>query len=77
MKDIKILGSGCAKCNKLYEQTESVATQMGEPFEIEKITDFNRYPEFGVMVTPALVVNGQLKSVGKVPSEDQIKEYLK
>jgi small redox-active disulfide protein 2 len=71
-----ILGTGCAKCTKLYEVTEQAAQSLGQQYELEKITDLQRIMSFGVMITPALVVDGQVKVSGKVPSVDEIKTML-
>jgi len=76
MKKIQILGTGCPKCKKLAENAESAARQAGIEYEIEKVTQINDIMKFGVMVTPALVVDGQVKTTGKVPSPDEIKEML-
>jgi len=73
MKKIQILGTGCPKCKKLAENAESAARQAGIEYEIEKVTQINDIMKFGVMVTPALVVDGQVKTTGKVPSPDEIK----
>ena len=76
MKTIKILGTGCAKCNQLAEATKQAADACGIAYEIEKVTDFTRFADFGVMFTPALVVDGQLKVAGKVPSIEELKKFL-
>ena len=76
MKKIQILGTGCPKCKKLTENAESAAKELGVEYEIEKITDINEIMKFGVMMTPALAVDGQVKSVGKVISPDEIKKML-
>jgi small redox-active disulfide protein 2 len=73
---LQILGTGCAKCNALVMTTEKAAQALGLPYEIEKITDLKQIMSFGVMMTPALVVNGKVKVVGKVPSVDEIKKLL-
>lgn len=77
MKKIKILGPGCMKCNKLRENTEQAAREMGLELEIEKVSDIKKIMEFGVMMTPGLVVDGEVKSVGKVLSPEDIKKFLK
>lgn len=77
MKDLKILGAGCAKCKKLAEQAETAAREMGLEFTLEKVTDLTEIMKFGVMVTPALVVDGDVKVAGKVPSTEEIKGFLK
>jgi small redox-active disulfide protein 2 len=76
MKKIQILGTGCPKCKKLAENAEEAAKQLDLEFEIEKVTDINEMMKFGVMVTPALVVDGEVKAVGKVPSSEQIKQMF-
>ena len=73
---IQILGTGCAKCNALTMATEQAAQSLGLQYELEKVTDLQRIMSFGVMTTPALVVDGQVKSSGKVPSVEQIKTML-
>ena len=73
---IEILGTGCPKCKKLAENAETAARDLGIEYEIQKVTDINEIMKFGVMVTPALAVDGQVKLAGKVPSADEIKEML-
>ncbi len=73
---IQILGTGCPKCTKLAENTKAAADAMGLDCEIEKVTDLNQIMSFGVMLTPALAVDGQVKVVGKVPSPDEIQRLL-
>lgn len=72
MKKIQILGTGCPKCKKLAEHAEEAAKQAGIEHEIEKVTDINKIMSFGVMMTPALAVDGVVKIVGKVASVDEI-----
>lgn len=72
MKTIQILGTGCAKCEQLADAAQRAATQAGLEFEMEKVTDFTRFADFGVMITPALVVNGELKVAGKVPGVEAL-----
>ena len=76
MKKIQILGTGCPKCKKLMENAEAAAKQLGIEYEIERVADINEIMKFGVMMTPALAVDGQVKSVGKVISPDEIKKML-
>lgn len=73
---LQILGTGCAKCNALTMATEKAAQSLGLQYELEKITDLQRIMSFGVMTTPALVVDGQVKASGKVPTVDEIKTML-
>ncbi len=76
MKKLQILGTGCPKCKKLAENTEAAARDLDIEYEIEKVTDINEIMKFGVMMTPALAVDGVVKSVGKVPSVEDIKAIL-
>lgn len=76
MKKLQILGTGCPKCKMLAELTDTAAKDLGIEYEIEKVTDINDIMKFGVMMTPALAVDGQVKIVGKVPSPDEIKKML-
>jgi small redox-active disulfide protein 2 len=76
MKKIQILGSGCAKCKKLAELTEKAAKELDLQYQLEKVTDLNDIMNFGVLVTPALVVDGKVKIAGKVPRIDDIKGLL-
>ena len=76
MKKLQILGKGCAKCEKLKELTEQAAQELGIEYEIEKVTDLNDIMSFGVMMTPALAVDGVVKISGKVPHVTEIKKML-
>ena len=76
MKQLLILGTGCAKCGKLYEVTEQAAKELGVPYEINKVTDLKQIMALRVMMTPALVVNGTIKVAGRVPSVEEIKKLL-
>ncbi len=76
VRELKILGTGCAKCQRLAEQTEAAAKALGLEYRIEKVTDLQQIMGYGVMVTPALVVDGQVRVAGKVPSVDEIGRLL-
>lgn len=76
MKKIQILGPGCQKCKVLYEHTKVAAEQLGLECTIEKVTDIEAIVSYGIMSTPVLVVDGQVKVAGRVPSASQIKEML-
>ncbi len=76
MKKIQILGPGCPKCKKLAENAEIAAKELGIEYELEKVTDINEIMGFGVMLTPALLIDGQVKVVGKAPSPDEIRQML-
>jgi len=73
---IQVLGPGCPKCKKLAENAEAAAKALGVDYELEKVTDIAQILNFGVMMTPALVVDGKVKLMGKVPSADDIKALL-
>ena len=77
MRDVKILGSGCPKCRKLADLAKEAAQELGIDYRIEKITEINDIIGYGVMLTPALVVDGSVKVSGSVPSKDEIIEYLR
>lgn len=76
MKKIQVLGTGCRKCGLLAETADSAARALGLEYTLEKVTDLNEIASFGVMFTPALVVDGVVKVAGKVPSLDDIKKLL-
>jgi len=73
---LQILGSGCSKCAQLTQNAETAAKALGLPYELEKITDMNAIIDSGVMRTPALVVDGEVKIEGKVASVDEIRQLL-
>jgi small redox-active disulfide protein 2 len=73
---IQILGTGCAKCVKLTHNAEEAVKQAGADAEVEKVTDIQKIMELGVMMTPGLAIDGQVKSVGKVLSVEEIKKLL-
>ena len=73
---IQILGTGCPKCKALAESAETAAKEAGVEYELEKVTDINDIMKFGVMMTPALVIDGDVKVVGKVPAPEDIKEMF-
>lgn len=76
MKKIEILGGGCQKCSDLADKVKSVADSMGIEYELEKVTDITKIINYGVIKTPALVVDGEVKISGEIPSADEIKELL-
>ena len=73
---IQILGTGCPKCKKLAENAETAAKELGIDYTLEKVTNLNEIMKFGVMMTPALAVDGTVKIVGKVPSPQEIQKML-
>ncbi|TGE33139.1 thioredoxin family protein [Desulfosporosinus sp. Sb-LF] len=74
--DIKILGSGCSNCAKLEKVTKEVIAQLGIEAHVEKVEDMQKIMSYGVMSTPALVINGVVKLVGKVPNKARLIEIL-
>lgn len=77
MKKIQILGTGCPKCRKLAEHAGVAAQTLGIEYEIEKVTDINAIMGFGVMMTPGLAIDGEVKVSGKVPPPEDIMEMLR
>ena len=73
---IQILGTGCPKCKKTYENVQQAVKDLGIPVEVEKVEDLKAIMGFGVMITPALAVDGQVKVAGKVPAVDEIKKFI-
>jgi small redox-active disulfide protein 2 len=73
---IQILGTGCAKCIKLTHNAEEAVKLAGVAADVEKVTDLNKIMDYGVMMTPGLVIDGQVKSVGKVLSVEEIRKLL-
>ncbi|ATU09326.1 thioredoxin family protein [Methanohalophilus portucalensis] len=73
---IEILGTGCAKCKKTFEVVEKAVNEAGIEAEITKVEDINSIMDYGVMVTPAVVVDGDVKIAGKIPSVDDVKEWI-
>jgi small redox-active disulfide protein 2 len=77
MKKIEVLGTGCAKCEKLAELTEQAAKELGLEYELVKVTDIMAITERGVIMTPGLVVDGEVKVTGKLPSLDELKGMIR
>jgi small redox-active disulfide protein 2 len=76
MKKVQVLGPGCPKCIELAKRTEEAAKAAGGDYEVEKVSDLSKIMAFGVMITPALVVDGEVKVVGQVPSVEEIKKII-
>jgi small redox-active disulfide protein 2 len=74
--DIKVLGTGCAKCKKLEERTRNAISELGVEASIEKVEDIYKIMQFGVMNTPALVVDGKVVMSGRLPGDKELKELL-
>jgi small redox-active disulfide protein 2 len=76
MKKLQILGTGCPKCKKLYEATQQAAKDLGIEAEVTKVEDINEIMKFGIMMTPALAVDGVVKVVGRIPKPDELKTMI-
>lgn len=76
MKKLEILGTGCPNCKKLMELTEQAAKELGIEHEVVKVDDITKIMEYGVMMTPALVVDGEVKVAGRVPKIDEIRKLI-
>lgn len=74
--DIKILGTGCPKCRTLEKNARDAVSELKVSAHIEKVTDINKIIEYGVMMTPGLVINGEVISTGKILSKDEIKKLI-
>ncbi|MCF7891941.1 MAG: thioredoxin family protein [Candidatus Omnitrophica bacterium] len=73
---IEILGMGCPKCKKLYENVQAALKESGKEAEVAKVEDIAKITEYAVMITPALVIDGEVKSAGRVLSPDDIKQLF-
>jgi len=77
MNTLLIVGPGCGKCHTLAQRTEEAARELGMAYELRKITDLQQIMALGVMMTPALVVNGAVKVSGRVPTVEELKQILR
>lgn len=75
--EIKVLGPGCPKCNQTEKRVMDALAEAGVAANVEKVTDVMKIAGYGVFGTPAVVVDGEVKSVGKIPSKEEIKSWLK
>ena len=76
MKKLQILGTGCPKCSDLANKTEQAAKELGIDYELIKVSDINDIMSFGVMMTPALAVDGEVRISGRVPGVEEIMELI-
>jgi small redox-active disulfide protein 2 len=76
MLQIKILGSGCPNCKKLEEETKKVVSNLAVEAEVEKVTDYQQIMDYDVLSTPGLVINGEVVSSGRIPSQSEISSFL-
>ena len=75
--EIKILGPGCARCDKLEQDVRALLTEMNVPAEVQHVRDPVTIADYGIIGTPALVINGVIKEAGKVPKRDEIVKWIK
>ena len=74
---IEVLGMGCANCNKLYQNAVEAVKRSGKEIEVTKVEDIQKIMAYGVLSTPALVIDGVVKTAGKLPKAEEIKEWIK
>mgnify|MGYP001320318694 CR=1 FL=1 len=75
--DIKVLGPGCAKCQKTEKNVKEAVAESGVDAQVEKVTNLLEIAKYGIFGTPAVVVDGQVKCVGKVPTKEEISKWIK
>jgi len=76
MLQVKVLGSGCPSCQKLEKLCFDVAAEHQLPMDFEKISDFTQFADYGVMFTPGLIINGKVKSSGKIPTRSTLAHWM-
>ncbi|TEB05075.1 hypothetical protein Psch_03838 [Pelotomaculum schinkii] len=74
--EIKVLGTGCAKCKELHKRVTELNSEMGIEADVKKVEKMDDIIAAGIMITPALIINGKIKAVGKVPGKDALKKYI-
>lgn len=77
MKNIKVLGSGCSKCKVLEQRLQALKTEHALEFDLVKIIGLNEIISYGIMMTPGLVIDGEVKSIGTVPKDSQLLQWIK
>ncbi|MFC1561533.1 thioredoxin family protein [candidate division KSB1 bacterium] len=77
MKKLKVLGPGCSRCERLAEYAKKAADELGIEYEIEKVTGIGEISSFGVLMTPALVIDGEVKLSGRVPDVEELKKIIR
>jgi small redox-active disulfide protein 2 len=74
--DIKVLGPGCARCGELEKRTKNVLAELNVAVNVEKISDIKQMMVYGILATPALVINGKIKCAGRIPRPEEIKGWV-
>ena len=74
--EIKVLGPGCVNCEKLEKEVKDTLAELNIAADVQKVTDMNQITEHGVMMTPALVINDEVKVSGRVPKKEEVKKWL-
>ena len=73
---IEILGMGCPKCKKLYENAQTAVKELNAQVEVVKIEDIQKITDYGIMTTPAIAIDGEVKAAGRIPAPDEIKKWI-
>ena len=73
---IEILGMGCPKCKKLYENAQAAAKELNAQVELIKVEDIQKIMDYGIMTTPAIAIDGEMKAAGRIPASDEIKQWI-
>ncbi len=73
---IKVLGPGCPRCEEVYKRTAEVLQEMNLTADVEKVKDIKQIMEYKILATPGLIINGKVKSTGKIPAKSQIKQWI-
>ena len=73
---IEILGMGCPKCKKLYENAQAAVKELNVQAEIVKVEDIQKIMDYGLMITPAILIDGEVKAAGRIPAPDEIKKWI-
>jgi small redox-active disulfide protein 2 len=74
--EIKVLGTGCPRCEELVRRTKDALAELAVEADLEKVTDIRKIMEYGILATPGLVINGKVKSSGRIPKPEEIKDWL-
>ena len=73
---IEILGMGCPKCKKLYENAQSAVKELNAQAEVVKVEDIQKIMDYGLMMTPAIAIDGEVRAAGRIPAPDEIKKWI-